>query len=457
MNGSGNIIQKFIHWLLTPWLLPNRPLTGKMLLAGQAIAAAIAAACAVMFVIVLPARYTWLEQLAEQGHAVLRLNTSLNPLIANLFTEYFPQAAMFVEVSVMALYLLNAALLFWKRSGDWLALVTAAALPSFALHIIPTMMTWMELSPFNTLVGSIFKCVGLGLAFLFLYLFPNGFYAPPWMRLFFWAWVVWAALWIAFPQSVLAFRDPYTIGITGFILLMIWWAFGIFSQIYRYYRVSGPLERQQTKTITFGAIVTFIGYFVYVPLRQAMLLMPKPMAASIVFEMIAPYIYLLMIGSIPILITVSILRYRLWDIDIIIRRTLVYSTLTGLLSVLYIGGVALLQSVVTVNYGPLAAKNGQPSAVVIVITTLAIGALFNPLRGRIQNFIDRRFYRQKYDAENALAKFAEAARNETDLELLTAELVRVVQESLQPDAVSLWTTPLDTKMTPPRASGEPES
>jgi hypothetical protein len=424
-------MRALIQWLLTPWLLPTRPLSGKALLAAKVIAATIVGACLVMFAISLPARYAWLEQLATQAHPILRLNTQLNPRLSNLVVQYFPQIALGIEVGVMLLYCMNAALLFWKRSHDWLALLTAGALPAFALHIIPTLYTWMELNPFNTLVGSIFKCVGLGLAFLFLFLFPNGFYAPAWIRLFFWGWIVWAAAWLLFPTSAIAFRDPYTISIPGFILLMAWWTIGIYSQIYRYYRVSGPLQRQQTKTITFGATVVFMGYIFYVPLREAMLLTSKPLAASILFQMVAPYIYLFMVASIPVLIARSILRFRLWDIDLVIRRTLVYSLLTLLLGLVYFTAVTLLQSLVS-------SVSHQESAISIVLSTLAIAALFTPLRRRLQHAVDRRFFRQRYDAEKALEEFATAARSESDLEQLTAHLMATVQETLQPKAVTLW-------------------
>jgi hypothetical protein len=140
------------------------------------------------------------------------------------------------------------------------------------------------------------------------------------------------------------------------------------------------------------------------------------------------FLFALGMFAFPAAIAIAILRYRLYDIELIIRRTLQYTLLTGLLSLVYFGGVALLQAVI----------GGQSSPVVVVLTTLTIAALFNPLRRRIQEFIDRRFYRQKYDAEKALAEFAAAARSETDLAQLSTRLTDTVQETLQPEYAGLW-------------------
>ncbi len=130
-------------------------------------------------------------------------------------------------------------------------------------------------------------------------------------------------------------------------------------------------------------------------------------------------------------LAVAILRYRLFDIDVIISRTLLYATLSALLGVVYFGGVTLLQSL-------FVAISGQQSPAAVVISTLMIAALFNPLRYRLQDMIDRRFYRRKYNAEKALAEFAAAARSETDLDRLAARLGTTVSETLQPEQVSLW-------------------
>ncbi len=131
-------------------------------------------------------------------------------------------------------------------------------------------------------------------------------------------------------------------------------------------------------------------------------------------------------------IGIAVLRHNLWGVDIVIRKTLVYTVLTALLALVYFGIVVLLQAL----FGRLAGV--EQSTLAVVVSTLVIAALFTPLRRRIQDAIDRRFYRKKYDAQQVLAQFAVTARDETDLDALLAELVRVVDETLQPEHVSVW-------------------
>ena len=155
----------------------------------------------------------------------------------------------------------------------------------------------------------------------------------------------------------------------------------------------------------------------------------------------------------PLTIGVAVLRYRLWDIDIVIRRTLVYSILTVILTLIYFDSVMMLQGLLTAAGGRqlgLSAVEDMP--VVTVISTLLIAALFTPLRRRIQIYIDRRFYRQKYDAEKVLAALSATMRDETDLDRLTISIVGVVEETMQPLHVSVWLVPRprkhDTKTDP---------
>ena len=141
--------------------------------------------------------------------------------------------------------------------------------------------------------------------------------------------------------------------------------------------------------------------------------------------------FLIAAALIPLSMGLAILRYRLWDIDIIIRKTLIYGALTGLLALVYFGSVVLLQAL-------FEAITGQRSPVVIVVSTLLIAALFAPLRRRVQSGIDRRFFRQKYNAQRVLAQFAQTARDEVELEAFTAEVIRVARETVQPESASIW-------------------
>ena len=145
--------------------------------------------------------------------------------------------------------------------------------------------------------------------------------------------------------------------------------------------------------------------------------------------------------ALPLALAVGILRYRLFDIDVIIRKTTSYALLTALLALVYFGSVVVLQRLLT----PLTGN----SAPAVALSTLLIAALFLPLRRRVQDLIDRRFFRRKYDAEKVLARFAATARDETDLDALTAELARVIQETMQPEHVSVWLRPVENSRPTP--------
>jgi len=204
----------------------------------------------------------------------------------------------------------------------------------------------------------------------------------------------------------------------------------LITQVYRYRTASSPLQRQQGKWFIFGGIVVVI---IIVGLIVPQYIFPSFGQAGSFYLLVNTPIYIVISLYLPLCIGLAILRYRLWDIDLIIHRTLVYSTLTVILALLYAGLVIGLESLVRLFTGQV-----SPSAVIIVASTLAIAALFQPLRHRIQRIIDRRFYRSKYDAARTLATFSTTIRDEVDLNQLCAKLTAVVEETMQPAHVSLW-------------------
>jgi hypothetical protein len=189
------------------------------------------------------------------------------------------------------------------------------------------------------------------------------------------------------------------------------------------------VERQQIKWFAYAAAATVGGItFAY--------MIPETIDTPLWFERVGFAVNIAVTPAIPISMGIAILRYRLYDIDILINRTLVYGALTTLLAAVYFGGVTATQAI----FRTLTGQEQQPQ-LAIVISTLVIAALFNPLRHRIQAFIDRRFYRRKYDAAKTLEAFSAKLRDETDLDALSNDLVGVVRETMQPAHVFLWLRP----------------
>jgi hypothetical protein len=216
----------------------------------------------------------------------------------------------------------------------------------------------------------------------------------------------------------------------------------VISVFVRFRRSRGD-ERQQIKWFASAAALSLVWIIVF---GQSTRGLP---------EVIVALSSLLVIPSIPIATGIAILRYRLYDIDVLINRTLVYGSLTLMLALIYFGGVATTQAI----FGALTGQEEQPQ-LAVVVSTLVIAALFMPLRRRIQSFIDRRFYRRKYDASKTLEAFSAKLRDETDLDRLGEDLMDVIKETIQPSHISLWLHPdpplKDTKRAAIRESGRDE-
>jgi hypothetical protein len=251
-------------------------------------------------------------------------------------------------------------------------------------------------------------------------LFPDGRFVPRWTR-----WLI--LLSVALVATTLYL--PLAYWGTPLVVMLLG---AIYAQVFRYRHVSTPAERQRTKWVLFGFLIWWL----------LMMVLGVPYLLELNLPSGSPLPWWTHLGSVgwwltltivPLSLSIAVLRYRLYDIDVVINRTLVYGSLTLTLLLVYLGSVTTLQYAFRALSGH--AELPQPT---IVVSTLVIAALFNPLRLRIQAFIDRRFYRQKYDAAKILEAFAGRLRDETDLDSLNAELLAAVHETMQPEHVSLW-------------------
>lgn len=320
-------------------------------------------------------------------------------------------------------FVLCAALLIWRRSDDWMGLLVSFALISMGVYLISGLNLEVSALPGWRWVNLVLATLGGYAVFLLLYLFPDGRFVPRWTR---WLVLGCALVGVAWDISWLLREDGQ--GALGVSMAPIVFGAGLAAQVYRYRRVSNALQRQQTRWVLaglLGPISVSVIFFVFVN---------DPAASdreAVGVELLLRVINVLLALCWPVSIVIAILRYRLWDIDLLINRALVYGALTAILALVYLSSVVVLQQLLV----PL---TGQESDVAIVASTLAIAALFQPLRRRIQALIDRRFFRRKYDAVKIVQAFGTRLRDEADLSAVSDDLLAVVEETLQPVHVSLW-------------------
>jgi len=377
------------------------------------------------FAVSVPSRYAGLANPTENVSAALA-ELGLSAVAYALYTV----ALDTIFVSVFAAV---AIVIFWRRSDDPVALLVATMLvvwaPLNGLFLPSPGAIEGPYSILGTALGQTLTYIGYIAWMLFFYLFPSGRFVPRWTR---WLALVYGVfffgLWNFTPFGPLSWPPPlFTASV-----LAVWGSFPM-AQIYRYARVSGPMERQQTKWVVFGVAVAVVGALATIFTVEAAVDLPPRAVGQRMLSM------LLMDASglmIPLSIGVAMLRSRLFDIDVVINRTLVYGSLTLLLVLLYFGGVTSTQTL----FSALTGQRELPQ-LAVVVSTLAIAALFNPLRRHVQAFIDRRFYRRKYDAAKTLEAFSSKLRDRTDLNTLGDDLISVVRETMQPEHVSLWLRP----------------
>lgn len=361
----------------------------------------------------------------------------------------FATLAVIIDTIFLLGHFSLAGIIFWRRRNDRMALLVALTLVTNG-SLVPLLLTYegvtlpllWDIMKNVVVYTSMITCVAL------LFVFPDGRFIPRGAAILVVLWAVLCLPAIFLPDSPLSLTQwPRLLQIP--ILLVISGS-GVYAQVYRYNRVSKALERQQAKWALLGLIATALSPFIYffiftnfsnaITSQQVPNLLYQRMGAAFfsstyplrLFDSVGFNVFTLVF---PISFAIAILRYRLWDIDLLINRALVYGALSATLLISYLAIVILLEVILRAITG-----EGQ-NDLVTVISTLSIAALFAPFRRRVQRGIDRRFYRRKYDAARTVEAFSAGLRQEVELNTLCERLIGVVQETVQPEQVSLWIKP----------------
>lgn len=368
---------------------------------------------------VADSRLVWTQLTPDQERALLELGLSV---------RFYAPYLMSLELIVVAACVAFGLLVFWRRSDDGMAIFVSLVAILFGTTSVPPILALAEADPTWRLPADVMKALGVGVALLLFYVFPDGRFAPGWTRWLALGWIAWVLTWPFYPAldyNTWPFPAP-------FLAMIAAYGTGVVAQVLRYTRRSSPIERQQTKWAIYGLTGLFVGFAAF-NLPRALLPGIDVDGAPHPLYMLTAYPAFMIVPLLlaPVSLGLAVFRHHLWDVDLIINRTLVYGALTVLLGATYFGGIVLLQQL----FRPLLPLS---SDLAIVAYTLGGAMLSNPLRARIQSFVDRRFYRGKYDAARALAAFGAAIRDEVELSRLAEELVSVVRETMQPAHASLW-------------------
>jgi hypothetical protein len=382
-----------------------------------------------LFLASIPAQYDTIVSLSESDVDPAAVRASLEA--SGITVQFYAICLLSIAIVSTAVWVAVALVIFWRGADNWIALFGSLALLTFGtMSLPPSLPAAADHSSAVWLPIYLLAFLGTISLYAFYLLFPSGRFVPRWTR---WAVGLFAAhdvfYWL-FPDSILDIAS--SLPPLDYAVLTTLACIAIGSQLYRYRYVSSLAERQQTKWVVFGMVSAGLGTVAFeIPISGSPLGQFDPLPALAIQAGLFGTLSL-----IPLSIGVAIVYDRLWDIDIVIRRTLVYGTLTASLALVYFGSVALAE-----NTFRALTNEGKPPQLAVVVSTLVIAALFNPLRRRIKSLIDKRFYRSNYDARKTLEAFSATLSRETNLDALSDDLVTVVERTMQPAHVSLWLRP----------------
>lgn len=343
-------------------------------------------------------------------------------------TQTYAGFMLGLSIISMLIWLSVGVFFAWRKWHDLMALLIAMQAVTQSVSSVVSVETFHPGPWFiPALLINFFSILLIVLVFA---LFPNGHFVPRWQIWVVVAYVIFDAMATVPITTYPASAQPVVMTLSNYLWFLLIGLI-VLGQVYRYRHVTNEVERQQTKWIVFAFVaIVLLQFAYYLPMALSPALGRPDSLYSLATNPVDTVITLIA----PFCIAIAVMRYRLYDIDVIIKRTLVYGPLTAILAALYFGLVIGAQQLTHRLTGQQVAQ--QP--VVIVLSTLLIAALFTPLRARIQRLIDRRFYRRKYDSARTVARFGQTLRTEVDMQRLCDQLIDAVEETMRPAHVMLW-------------------
>ncbi|MBN1177602.1 MAG: GAF domain-containing protein [Anaerolineae bacterium] len=382
--------------------------------------------------------YAIIVNFAYLPRATSMVNRAVLELMG-LSPEHFALFRIIIDIGTALVFFIVAGGIFWRITDDWVARLMSVALLTVGVAISPSLDPLLRARPAFSIPIVLIRGLAIGSTLAVFYIFPDGKFFPRWTRPLTFIWAGWALAWLLFPTAfeldleslpltvrflmqMMSFDVAAIDRVYGYlrvssltIVLLGWFGSGVFAQVSRYTHHSSDVQRQQTKWVVLGLTAAVIGYFGFQLLRLAIPPFRQPGLTSMLFEAIGRPISAALILMGPLAIAISVFKFRLWAIDPLIQRGLVYGTLTTALGVFYFGSVIVFQQL-------FRTITGYDSTLAIAVSTLIIFALGQPLRRRLQDFIDRRFYRERIDFRRAFTNFSREVRTIIDL----PELLRVL-------------------------------
>ncbi|RIK42533.1 MAG: hypothetical protein DCC55_08490 [Chloroflexi bacterium] len=329
-------------------------------------------------------------------------------------------------------YWMIGLVIFWRRADEPMALYTSLTLILFGTFAAD-LTTSADPDPVSGLIVAFALVVSWIAIANLLYIFPDGRFVPRWTVVLLITWLPLVVLPVLAVLYLPAMRPYVDVSmwppIIQVLLTLVLLGGGVFAQIYRYRRVSTPAQRYQTKWVVYGLVV---GTSMLIILNDVPYsLTPQLMVNGTLTRLLSFSLSALAVMFMGATIAIAILRYRLWDIDVVIRRTLIYAILSTVLALVYFGSVLFFESIRSTFWG-------ERSQLETILSTLLITGLVAPLRRMVQDAIDRRLYRRKYNAEQVVATLSAHLQREVELERLRSALLHAVAETWQPAHVSFW-------------------